>query len=1383
MANGDKNKKLPTFVTVANKLARVKDYNKLTSNERMVYRNQYEDKTKSPNLMAVTKGADGTPVYEPTATDGGGLKYSIAPAEITSSPRSKAGKNILKEKRTQQRQVAGLTGNDQGKAPKTMPRNWWTTSGQGLLEGMAIPGSIAGVGIDALRGRGFQPKRALPEFVTGKPQASVIEGLTSRETVENYPISTALADVALGIATANPKGVVSGLGKVGSKLGSAVGSAVSKMPKIKKIPRKPPPGGLDAELMQQAKVDEYVKSMIEKYPAQTKDLAEKWKSGDPINFNELYKKGQKDYTSNKPKFTPPPKFTPQKLENFKPEEFKFDLEEANLKSKGSSKLKEQVRKDSERYYKLATSEENYARARALDAKEGTKYEERLDALKGQWNDYRSNIVWEKSPLPFNTKIIPDEGVGYGGYSYLTKEARAKRYIENSILDPFDELSPRQKREMKLSGKSPLSKGSKMSIDDRMIRIIDLPAYKDHPQKSYRTQSHELKHHYTLSGGDLAEGGTDFYTKNPYFTQYSDLIHTPSSAVTSGKGSLKNVLEEVPFKDQPMTTGEYYKHPWEVDAYLMTNLKDAFIKHGIKNSVFDKITINDLSKIKELSKKAHPKTYQKSILNAVRGDKAKDFVKLYNESVYTAAGALGTGALLGKEKETYRYGGVKKKIPTSKLGQWKYPNQVVKVPGNNITMQGINHPNLGVADTGEKQIMMPGMNYHFKGAKEVTEYPMKAKYGGSPQGTVVEVEGDEIGIVQGNNGFEKLFQTPASTPSHKEGGLDVVLPNDRLSMIFPKKYLGVINKALNEGDDRTIAKYGKQMKAESEAAGRAGLPYSNPPNTNNMAKNGAKFPKILTSKYAQMGVYNNQAPINLGVKKKYNPLGYFPGIDKYTSSEQEQRLKKFPAVYLEKEGKFGPIEAPRPKPTMKTVNFEKKFGMHPSSNTEGLKASEDYAYEGLKKGVQYKFPCSGGEQCAGGSNTASTNYKQELYDELGKDVKAKRLYGDAWRDASTDKYNVIWTNKDYKDQIDVTNTSSTKKHLTYKPLADDGSVNQWPDDFFTSGIPDKYVGKKVMGDRENTTTSEASGLAAARKGEKPGGEHLSNRIGKLREHPYLKNPDGTPQMGRFIPHQYSGKEGGGTVNKAKFFQDWVSKTDGWGFKPGENKYTPIRIYEEAEITKLEKEVEKKRELERLKNNPPKKDGWLTRGVKSILGDFKKGMPKYNRYGGVHYAKYGTHNDCGCDKKKAKHGVHKGSGCGKKYAQKGKYNPAMTGMMKARMAIDSHFGNTSAKRMTSVEPRKGYTFTGEEYNPFRRRPHGVPKGATGTHYTTDRGTSVIPHLQDKGGQNLEFINIPRESDAEAMHFNNDKEAQYFAEYYKNIAPMMYNEDKRRKNNKKR
>jgi len=63
-----------------------------------------------------------------------------------------------------------------------------------------------------------------------------------------------------------------------------------------------------------------------------------------------------------------------------------------------------------------------------------------------------------------------------------------------------------------------------------------------------------------------------------------------------------------------------------------------------------------------------------------------------------------------------------RIIDDEMGQWRHPGEITRIPSNNITMQGVDYPVLGISDTGDKKLMQPGENYKFKGNK-VTEFPM------------------------------------------------------------------------------------------------------------------------------------------------------------------------------------------------------------------------------------------------------------------------------------------------------------------------------------------------------------------------------------------------------------------------------------------------------------------------------------------------------------------------------------------------------------------------------------------------------------------------------------------------------------------------------------
>ena len=82
---------------------------------------------------------------------------------------------------------------------------------------------------------------------------------------------------------------------------------------------------------------------------------------------------------------------------------------------------------------------------------------------------------------------------------------------------------------------------------------------------------------------------------------------------------------------------------------------------------------------------------------------------------TGAMAAGTASQLPEKKN----GGV----ITDPRGQWAHPGKVTTIPGNDITMKGVPYPVFAETDKKQQVIMQPEQEYHFPGAKSVTEYPM------------------------------------------------------------------------------------------------------------------------------------------------------------------------------------------------------------------------------------------------------------------------------------------------------------------------------------------------------------------------------------------------------------------------------------------------------------------------------------------------------------------------------------------------------------------------------------------------------------------------------------------------------------------------------------
>jgi hypothetical protein len=90
----------------------------------------------------------------------------------------------------------------------------------------------------------------------------------------------------------------------------------------------------------------------------------------------------------------------------------------------------------------------------------------------------------------------------------------------------------------------------------------------------------------------------------------------------------------------------------------------------------------------------------------------DFSESPQEAMYRTLNKKKNGGWLDSYSEPIR----------DDRGQWAYPGEVTEISSNEITMQGVDYPVLGVSDTGDTQMMYPDQDYKFDGEK-VTEYPM------------------------------------------------------------------------------------------------------------------------------------------------------------------------------------------------------------------------------------------------------------------------------------------------------------------------------------------------------------------------------------------------------------------------------------------------------------------------------------------------------------------------------------------------------------------------------------------------------------------------------------------------------------------------------------
>jgi hypothetical protein len=93
---------------------------------------------------------------------------------------------------------------------------------------------------------------------------------------------------------------------------------------------------------------------------------------------------------------------------------------------------------------------------------------------------------------------------------------------------------------------------------------------------------------------------------------------------------------------------------------------------------------------------------------------------YVPAAVPIAGGIGIASQMQNEEEVpgMKDGGVIK----DDMGQWAHPGEITEIGSNQITMQGVPYPVLGISDTGDMQMMYPEEDYEFDG-ESVTEYPM------------------------------------------------------------------------------------------------------------------------------------------------------------------------------------------------------------------------------------------------------------------------------------------------------------------------------------------------------------------------------------------------------------------------------------------------------------------------------------------------------------------------------------------------------------------------------------------------------------------------------------------------------------------------------------
>ena len=377
-------------------------------------------------------------------------------------------------------------------------------------------------------------------------------------------------------------------------------------------------------------------------------------------------------------------------QEFIPEKIVFDLMDEsidpfketlkNIKIDNTpSPFAKDVRREAFKYQQLASDPRYLERVKNIDRDFGSKLEPLLNQFK---NDEIENV---SQYFPFNISVADRIPYSYGGdevdvlgISGLNTEGFIK-----------DKLNKKAKRISKITPST-----------DRYIEINEPRHIKENiPARG--TVHHELKHHWTNALND------------PENKNYSQ--------------ALKNLISrrsELGIDPRDVTANQNYNYlssPTEVDAYLMTNLRDDMVNRGYLKDHFDELTEDKLNDFILKEKDIRDVKEYFSPGREMIFDRSK-FVDFFNK--YGLPSTVIGGVLGGQSIDQQKNGGITK----DNQGYWNPDNwgKPVEIDSNDITMEGVYEPLLGVSDTGDTKLMKPGKNYKFKG-KKVTEFPV-AKLG-------------------------------------------------------------------------------------------------------------------------------------------------------------------------------------------------------------------------------------------------------------------------------------------------------------------------------------------------------------------------------------------------------------------------------------------------------------------------------------------------------------------------------------------------------------------------------------------------------------------------------------------------------------------------------
>jgi len=170
------------------------------------------------------------------------------------------------------------------------------------------------------------------------------------------------------------------------------------------------------------------------------------------------------------------------------------------------------------------------------------------------------------------------------------------------------------------------------------------------------------------------------------------------------------------------------------------MRQNMINAGIIKDPYEPITHEHIAQFLDDNIGKKPQDRIASFVDPNRGNNMKMLTYIMNKlpTVTSVVGGVGTAesVINNNVPEQKKQGGVIK----DDMGYWNPENwgKVVEIGSNDITMQGVNQPLLGISDEGDTKYMEPGKDYKFKG-KKVKEYPIAQNGSKQDKGQLVKLD--------------------------------------------------------------------------------------------------------------------------------------------------------------------------------------------------------------------------------------------------------------------------------------------------------------------------------------------------------------------------------------------------------------------------------------------------------------------------------------------------------------------------------------------------------------------------------------------------------------------------------------------------------------------